>query len=542
MIELTRLTYRYPADDQSAERPAALDNVSLSVAPGEFVLIVGPSGAGKSTLLRCLNGLAPHFYGGTVAGHIRVGDQDPIALGPRPMSRTVGFVFQDPETQAVVDVVEDELAFAMENQGFSRAKMRERIDWALSQLDIAHLRRRKLSTLSGGERQRVAISAVLTLQPRVLVLDEPTSQLDPHSAREVLDALVRLNRDLGLTVVLSEHRLERVVRYADRIVWLPGDGSLRAGPPREMLQTIPLVPPLIELGRTLGWSPLPLTLSEARERVQGNKEQGIKEQPQNMRTNAPSPQNEPSAPVLCLEKISFAYNDTPALCEISLTMRRGEFVALMGHNGAGKSTLLKLCIGLLKPSQGRISILGMDVQTTPVEQLARRVGLVPQNPNALLFADTVADELAFTRRAQGLDEKNDESLLRVLGLWSMRERYPRDLSSGERQRTALAAILVGDPDLILLDEPTRGLDYAQKEALIDFLLAQRARGKTVLLVTHDVETVARCAERIVVLQEGRIAADGPVGEIMSTFPVFASQMVRLYQNPTILTVQDALEI
>jgi len=532
MIELDNVTYYYPSSEYAVERGAVLDGASLHIAPGEFVLVVGVSGAGKSTLLRCLNGLVPHFYGGTLTGRIRVDGRDPVALGPRQMSRSVGFIFQDPEAQAVVDVVEDELAFAMENLGFSRATMHERIEWALQQLDIVALRTRKLSTLSGGERQRVAIAAVLTLHPRVLVLDEPTSQLDPLSARSVLDTLVRLNRELGLTIVLSEHRLERVVRYADRIVYLPGDGTLCVGPPREMLQTIPLVPPLIELARRSGWSPLPLTLAEARPWVAGV--QADKGQVDQKKSRDVVERKEP---VLCIEQVSFAYNDEPVLHQVDLTVHQGEFVALMGHNGAGKSTLLKLCIGLLKPGRGRIRVLGFDPQATPVEQLARYVGLVPQNPNALLFADTVSDELAFTRRAQGLPVQNDESLLRMLGLWTLRERYPRDLSSGERQRVALAAILVGDPALILLDEPTRGLDYAQKEALITFLLAQRAR-KTVLLITHDVETVARCAERAVILQQGRIVADGPVGQVMAAFPAFASQMYRLYQNPAILTVQD----
>lgn len=532
MIELHNVTYRYPPSERADEMHAVLDHVSLDIAPGEFVLVVGVSGAGKSTLLRCLNGLVPHFYGGVISGHIRVDGHDPVALGPRQMSRIVGFIFQDPEAQAVVDVVEDELAFAMENQGIPRATMRERVEWALQQLDIVSLRRRKLSTLSGGERQRVAIAAVLTLQPRVLVLDEPTSQLDPLSARSVLDALARLNRELGLTIVLSEHRLERVVRYADRIVYLPGDGSLCSGPPREMLHKIPLVPPLIELGRTLGWSPLPLTLAEARALI-GETRVDRKE------FIGQKKSIEQKEPVLCLEHVSFAYNGEPVLHQVNLTVRQGEFVALMGHNGAGKSTLLKLCIGLLKPIQGHIRVLGQDIRNTPVEQLARHVGLVPQNPNALLFADTVADELAFTRRAQGLSSQDDEPLLRTLGLWNLRHHYPRDLSSGERQRVALAAILVGDPELILLDEPTRGLDYAQKEALISFLLTQKAR-KTVVLVTHDVETVARCAERAVILQQGRIVADGPVGDVMGAFPAFASQMYRLYQDPSILTVRDAL--
>jgi energy-coupling factor transport system ATP-binding protein len=263
VIDIAHLTYRYPAAPGARSPEPVLDDLSLHVDEAAFVLVAGPSGAGKSTLLRCLNGLVPHFYGGEIGGQIRVAGQDPIALAPRGMSETVGFVFQDPESQAVVDVVEDELAFALENQGLPLSTMRTRIEEALDQLHIAPLRRRPLSTLSGGERQRVAIASVLTLHPRVLVLDEPTSQLDPQAAEEVLDALVKLNHDLGLTVILSEHRLERVVQYADQILYMPGPGGAPLfGEPRRVLSQIPLVPPLVALGRRLGWSPLPLTIKD----------------------------------------------------------------------------------------------------------------------------------------------------------------------------------------------------------------------------------------------------------------------------------------
>ncbi len=532
MIEFDCLTYFYPSEQ--APGVPVLNEVSLSIGQGEFVLVVGPSGAGKSTLLRCINGLVPHFYGGVVGGRVRVAGQDPVALSPRQMSSVVGFVFQDPEAQAVVDLVEDELAFAMENQGVPPATMRRRVDEVLTQLDIAHLRLRKLSTLSGGERQRVAIAAVLTLQPRVLVLDEPTSQLDPQAAQDVLDVLVRLNRDAGLTIVLSEHRLERVAQYAHQVLYLPGRGrSPILGRPGDVLAQTPLTPPLVELGKYLGWSPLPLTVEAARERLH---EIEWATEPRGVDRRAAGR----GAAALEVRQVSFAYNGVEALRGVDLTVRQGEFVAIMGQNGAGKSTLLKQCIGLLRPKVGQVAVLGQDTSGTPVDKMSRRVGYVPQNPNALLFADTVVDELAFTRRAHGLPAAQDEPLLHTLGLAGMERRYPRDLSVGERQRVALALVLVGDPDLILLDEPTRGLDYAQKEALADFLLVQKGRGKTVIVATHDVELVAQCAERVVVLDHGEIVLDGPVGEVMNDAPVFASQISRLFRDPRYLTVQDVV--
>ena len=451
------------------------------------------------------------------------------------MSKVVGFVFQDPEAQAVVDMVEDELAFAMENQGIAPATMGKRIEKVLDQLSIAHLRRRKLSTLSGGERQRVAVAAVLTLQPRVLVLDEPTSQLDPQAAEEVLDMLVKLNHELGLTIVLSEHRLERVVQYADKILYLAGNGQKPViGTPSDLLAQIPLVPPLVELGKQLGWSPLPLTINEARKWLPGIRVNPTVPRLANRRVAASG------EPVLSVQGVWFAYNGTQTLRDVDLTVRRGEFLAIMGRNGAGKSTLLKQCIGLLKPNEGRVYVLGLDTKSVPVAEMAMHVGYVPQNPNALLFADTVIQELDFTRRAQGLAPTGDEPLLEMMGLGGMGERYPRDLSVGERQRVALASVLVGDPDLILLDEPTRGLDYAQKELLIALLQTQRQRGKTIVVVTHDVELVARCAERVVLMEDGEIVVDGPVREVMSGSHVFASQINKLFSDPRYLTVQDVL--
>jgi len=403
------------------------------------------------------------------------------------MSEVVGFVFQDPETQAVVDVVEDELAFAMENHGLPPNTMRRRIEEVLDRLRIVHLRRRQISTLSGGERQRVAIAAVLALQPQVLVLDEPTSQLDPQAAEEVLDALVKLNHDLGLTIVLSEHRLERVAAYAEQILYLPGDGQpVIMGKPDEVLAKVPLVPPVVELGRRLGWSPLPLTVEDARQFAQTARmrerlsisnrdpaEQLAGQRPpatqriepvetqyatvpqslreayavRDVRVDVPdvrvdSTQKEPA---LEIDGLRFAYNSMQALRGIDLTIQKGEFVALMGCNGVGKSTLLKQCIGLLKPDKGRVRVLGLDTRSTPVEELSHHVGYVPQNPNTLLFADTVAEELAFTRRAQGMPPSDDEPLLRALGLAGMRRATLWAEPRPERDEGPQGEALRGEP-------------------------------------------------------------------------------------------------
>jgi len=549
VITLSHVTYTYP--DQA--RPALAD-FSVTIPQGEFVLVVGPSGAGKSTFLRSLNGLAPHFYGGRWAGSIEVGGRNPVDLAPRGMADLVGFVFQDPEAQFVVDTVEDELAFAMENFALPPATMRKRIEEVLDQMGIAELRQRRISTLSGGEKQRVAIAAVLALQPEILVLDEPTSQLDPQAAEDVLLALRQLNEDQGLTIVLSEHRLERVAQYADHMLYLPALGAAPVlDAPRKVMAQLPLVPPLVDLGRTLGWDPLPLTIKEGRPfarrlgpqlaaRISGKTEEhSVTASPPG--DAGPETDGEAlSAPVLSTRDLHYAYHGHRAVRGVSLDIRRGEFVTLMGRNGSGKSTLLKTFVGLLKPDEGEVLVAGLDTRRVDVDAIIQHVGYVPQHPGSLLFSETLAAELAFTRKSHGMppDPEGDIALLTRLGLAELRDRDPRDLSGGEQQRAALAAILVAEPQIILLDEPTRGLDYMQKRSLVELLLGMKGEGRTVVMATHDVELAAACADRVVLMGEGQVVVDGPAREVMSDSQVFASQINKLFRDPHYLVVEDVL--
>ncbi|HMA35248.1 MAG TPA: ATP-binding cassette domain-containing protein [Chloroflexia bacterium] len=603
LIAIDHLTYTYPG----AATPA-LHDVQLHVEEGEFLLLAGESGAGKSTLLRALNGLVPHFYGGQIGGRVRVAGHDPVAEGTAALSAIVGLVFQDPEAQVVADTVEDELAFAMENAGLPPALMRKRIAEVIDQLSIAALRGRRLSSLSGGERQRVAIGAVLTLQPRVLALDEPTSQLDPQAAEEVLDTLVKLNKDLGLTIVLSEHRLERVVQHVDRIAYLYPPGTppaIRTGPPGNLLATMPLAPPLVEVARALGWHPIPLNLKDARRflaqdprfpggRVVSRQSSVVSDEPVGSRqkavgsgdeglgvggwglgndspiTDPPGPnpqspiqnpksadegagseeqgsasmqskiQNPKSKIQLRLDGVWFAYGGREALRGLSLEARPGEVLALMGRNGAGKTTVLKLLVGLLKPSQGRVLIDGHDTRRLALAAIVRQVGYVPQRPDVLLFADTVREELAFTRTNHGLAPAGPAvaALLAQLHLSGYGDRDPQNLSAGERQRVALAAILAAEPGAVLLDEPTRGLDYRQKAALSAILRALADAGRTIVLATHDVELAAQLADRVALLDDGQVIVEGPAREVMAGSLVFASQVNKLFRDPRLLTAAD----
>ncbi|MFV9507374.1 MAG: ABC transporter ATP-binding protein [Oscillochloridaceae bacterium umkhey_bin13] len=535
MITIEGVSYTYPGASQPALR-----NLSLTVAEGEFLLVCGPSGAGKSSLLRLCNGLVPHFYGGQFKGQVRVWGRDPLALQPRDLADLIGFVFQDPESQVVVDVVEDELVFAMENLGLAQTIMRRRVEEVLDQLAIAHLRRRRVSSLSGGERQRVAIAAALAAQPRALVLDEPTSQLDPHGAEEVLTALQKLNADLGITIILCEHRLERVVQYADRVAYLGADGRLLHGPPRELLASIPLAPPLQGLGRSLGWDPLPLTIKEGR---------------------AMAAQLAPSIPTraaavpaigvpeasLRIHDLSVRYGQHEALYRVSLAARPGELLALMGRNGSGKSTLLKSVIGLARPNEGRIELHGREITRVAVESLAQQIGYVPQDPRSILFHDTLHEELAFTLR--GRDEapvgaaatERIAATLAELGLAQLAERYPRGLSGGEAQRAAMAAIMVAQQPVLLLDEPTRGLDYQAKASLAVLLRQLCASGRTIIMATHDVELAAACADRVALLGDGELVVEGPAAEVLGESLLLSSQIAKLFPGRGWLTLDDALQ-
>jgi energy-coupling factor transport system ATP-binding protein len=372
----------------------------------------------------------------------------------------------------------------------------------------------------------------------VLVLDEPTSQLDPQAAEEVLTTLQKLNSDLGLTIVLSEHRLERVVQYADRMMYLPGQGeSPLIGTPSQVLMQVDLVPPLIQVAKELEWRPLPLTIKEGL--LFARQLSALLQQDQAAERNDGSAEIAPKA-VVDVRDVWFSYNGHEALTGLTLSIAQGEFVALMGRNGSGKTTLLKQIVGLLRPDRGRVELWGEDTREKDVEELARSIGYVPQNPGAVLFADTLRDELDFTRRSHGLPTGGYDDLLHRLHLLDFVDSYPRDLSGGERQRAAMAAILVADPDVILLDEPTRGLDYEQKQSLARYLRDMQGEGKTVLMSTHDVELVAQCADRVVILGEGEIVVDGPTREVMSNSMVFSSQISKLFRDNRFIAVADVL--
>ncbi|MET8023287.1 ABC transporter ATP-binding protein [Streptomyces avermitilis] len=535
--------------------------VDFTVPEGELVLLVGPSGVGKSTVLGAVSGLVPHFTGGTLRGRVTVAGRDTRTHKPRELADVVGTVGQDPLSHFVTDTVEDELAYGMESLGIAPDVMRRRVEETLDLLGLAELRDRPIATLSGGQQQRVAIGSVLTPHPKVLVLDEPTSALDPAAAEEVLAVLQRLVHDLGTTVLMAEHRLERVVQYADRVALLPAPGApLTLGTPSEVMAASPVYPPVVALGRLAGWSPLPLTVRDARRRAGALRERlaaTVTPTATATATAAPSPSPSrphrprllrkrtavPSAalPVAAVEALAVRRGRVEALRRVDLTASPGEIIALMGRNGAGKSTLLGALVGLVAPAGGSVRVGGAVPHRTAPRDLVRRVGLVPQEPRDLLYADTVAAECVAADGDAGAEPGTCRALVSELLPGVADGTHPRDLSEGQRLALALAVVLTARPPLLLLDEPTRGLDYAAKGRLVALLRALAADGHAIVLATHDVELAAELAHRVVILATGEVVADGPTAEVVVASPSFAPQVTKILAPQHWLTVTQVRE-
>ncbi|MEU0167765.1 ATP-binding cassette domain-containing protein [Streptomyces iakyrus] len=523
--------------------------IDFEVPEGELVLLAGPSGVGKSTVLGAVSGLVPHFTGGTLRGRVTVAGRDTRTHKPRELADVVGTVGQDPLSHFVTDTVEDELAYGMESLGLAPDVMRRRVEETLDLLGLAGLRDRPIATLSGGQQQRVAIGSVLTPHPGVLVLDEPTSALDPAAAEEVLAVLQRLVHDLGTTVLMAEHRLERVIQYADQVVLLPAPGASPVlGGPAEVMAVSPVYPPVVALGRMAGWTPLPLTVRDARRRAGHLKQQlenaplkgrgELRDQPRTTRTR----QHEaPPTPVGEVRALSVTRARIQALHDITLTITPGETIALMGRNGAGKSTLLNALVGLVKPTSGTVRVGEATPHRTAPKDLVRKVGLVPQEPRDLLCADTVAAECAAADQDAGADPGTCRALVTELLPGVTDDTHPRDLSEGQRLALALAVVLTARPPLLLLDEPTRGLDYAAKARLVAVLRALAAEGHAIVLATHDVELAAEIAHRVVLLAEGEVIADGPTAEVVVSSPSFAPQVTKILAPQHWLTVAQVSE-
>ena len=499
VLQLHEVSFSYPG----SPRPA-LDGISLAVKPGELVVVAGASGSGKSTLLRVANGLVPHFHGGTFAGAASVAGRSTREHGPGELAANVGTLFQDPETQVVMGTVRAELALPLENRGRPPGEVARAVEETALALGVGHLLDRATPELSGGELQRVALAAALVGRPSLVVLDEPTSQLDPVAGDELLGLLRRLNEDHDTAVLLAEHRLERCLAWADRVVALESGRVACDAPPAEFLRwALHRAPELATPGAALlemvGVPPCPgVKAARAALRRHGLHARETETEP-------PSEGSRAAGQVLRFERVWHELRDGPAILRsLSLEIGGGERVALMGRNGAGKSTLLRHAADLMKPTRGKLT-------------RSRAVRLLLQNPADYLLADRVEREAA------------PDALQRVgLDPGEFGERHPRELSGGEKQRLALAIVLGSgqeeSPGLVCLDEPTRGMDRGLKLRLAELL---RELPCAVLVATHDPEFAAALAERVVLLADGAVIADGTAGEILAHGTYFATETARI---------------
>jgi energy-coupling factor transport system ATP-binding protein len=516
-----RFSYRYP----DAPRPS-LRELTLELEPGTFTVLAGVSGSGKSTLLRALCGLVPHFHGGEASGELRVGGLDVRDHGPGELAAVCGTVFQEPEAQVVMSGVRAELELPLEHRGEPAASVARAVEETALGLGVAHLLDRRTDTLSGGELQRVAIAAAMVHDPPLLLLDEPTSQLDPVAGDELVWQLRRLNEDWGTAVVVAEHRLERCLPAADRVIAMV-DGQIACdAPPEEFLawatDTRPaLATPAARLFSMAGLRPLPASVKQAHARLRAA---GIGQSvPPADRSEQSEPpvrrwwqrRNGGPTPALALHELWFEVEDGPAILRgISLELRPGERVALMGRNGAGKSTLLRLAKGLAEPTRGRVERAG-------------RVALLLQNPGDFLVHDHAVDDAGVDGVASA-------------GLAGREQANPRDLSGGERQRLALEVVLAGEPAaVVLLDEPTRGMDRLHKDELAARTRELAEAGAAVMVATHDTEFAASLADRIVLLGQGVVIADGWPHDVLAGGRHFSTEVARVTGGAALLPEEGA---
>ncbi len=547
LLEVENLTYYYPEKDEPS-----IEKVNLQVSEGEYVFLAGPSGCGKSTLLKTMAGLLPDYYGGRISGKVYYDGCPLLNWDSRNLARQIGMIFQDPEQQVVMTTVEHELAFGLENLGVSQSDMRRRVAEVLSLFDLNGYRHEQTVNLSGGIKQKVVLAAVLAMQPRVLLLDEPTSQLDPVAAQDFLNYVHRLNMEWGLTVIMVEQRTDRCFHMADRVVLMDRGRLVLQGAPEEIVRQangfMPFMPPVSQVFALSGADEVPLTVKEGRNtlnRIANNKSETLPETPVTIAakfTGDSSPQGDP---LLEVKNLYYAYPGHDfCLRDISLSQYSGEVTAVLGENGAGKSTLLKNICGLLGPRRGKVVLNGQNITGEPVEKVAMDIGLLTQDPNDYLLSNTVIEELEFGLKTRGIkDLSRANTILKRLHLEGCKLKNPRDLSGGEKQRVALGTVLVTEPSILLLDEPTRGMDSTLKTELAGLIRELALDGISIMLVTHDVEFAALAAGRIIVLSNSRIVACGEKRTVLANSLYYAPQVNRLFRGISgdVMTVEDGVE-
>jgi energy-coupling factor transporter ATP-binding protein EcfA2 len=522
VIVIENLSYSYTPTSK------ALTEISLTVYPGEYLAIVGANGAGKTTLCMFLNGVIPNVVGGRVAGSVHVCGMDTFEHHVYDIAQNVGLVLQDPESQLFSAEVRAEVAFAAENRGVPRAEMITRMQEVLKIVRLDELAARLSDELSGGQKQRLAIAANLIVRPKILVADEPTSQLDPIGKEEVFSTLASLNKDFGMTVVIASHDVDEIQRYADRVIVLDHGCIILEGKPEQVFREIETldrvfvhVPDLARLGSILhidGGRPLSLEVAPAVAQVKEWLGPGRVSAAAEPPSAALKPASDANLAVEA-KNVTYAYpgNSKPAISDISFAIPKGQFVAMIGQNGGGKTTIMKCLVGLVKPTHGEIYLDGKPLKGQKVGAIATRIGLILQNPDTQLFCMSVEEEIRFGLQNLHLDPaevtRRTEEALEITKLGHFREVYPFKLSLGDRRKVAVASIVAMRPEVLIFDEPLTGQDYRGRYDLVNLAAELHRAGHTVVMISHDMELVARYTQRTLVLGTGQLLLDAPTREV-----------------------------
>jgi len=551
IVSLKDVTFSYKGSKRQALR-----GVSLDVKEGECVAILGPTGAGKSTLACVINGTVPRFIEGKLTGDVVVDGQIPNNVGTAQMASRVGLVFGDPDTQLFGMTVEEDVAFGPANLGFDYETIMERITRAIEDMRLQGLEQRAPHRLSGGQKQATAIAGVYAMLPKIMVLDEPTSMLDPEGKARVFSIIRDLNKSFGMTIILIEQEVDDILELADRVFIMKSGEFVLGGTPEEVFAAVDelkevgiRVPSIVEFGNLIGADKTPFSVEEAVSTVKSGawNKAIVGDAPIEDRAapglSVGSESTQDTAPILEAVDLEFRYPlGVKALDGASLEVYPGEFVAIVGQNGAGKTTLTRHFNGLLRPSAGDIRLFGKSVLDEPTASLCATVGYVFQNPDEQLFCDTVEDELRFGPMNIGMDkdrmEESVRDILLDIGLDKYRQVWPRYLTKGERQRLALASVVAMEPEILIVDEPTTGLDWLESLQILDYLeRLRKEKGKTILIITHDMNIVSLYAKRVVVMANGRVVGEGTPREVFSQPKLMELAYLR---RPQIADLSDTL--
>lgn len=522
-IELKNISYWYPE-----EKNKTLDNINLNIQNGHIVFITGKSGSGKSTLAKCITGAVPNFYGGTISGAIYINGRDLKAFSHTERAKEITMVFQDPEKQLMMNKVHREVAFGLENVGIEEKKIKRRVWESLQFTNMLSLSYRDIDTLSGGEKQKIAITSAVAYMPRCIILDEPTSQLDPSASEEIAALIRKINEELGITIIVIEQRIDKWFDAADEIVVMDKGRIIFSGNKNELYSCkdqnlYDYMPNYLKLSKKLKFKNMPISfrvcrnvIHELKPEIKINDSSDIGAEVKNCCISA--------------EKLTSGYDDKNVIDNLSMKLMENDFVSILGPNGSGKSTLLKTLMGLIR-YRGSVKLYNHEIKKLKLKDISKHIGYISQNPNDYLSKDTLYNELKFTLDNFDIhDDEIIEKTLEELGLLHLKDKNPRDLSGGERQRAAIASVLVLKPKIIFLDEPTRGLDYENKKRLGSFLKKLNKDGTAIVLVTHDVEFASEFCRRFILLFNGEIIADGSREDILSDSIYYTTQINKIFRG------------